>query len=61
MQSFGLQCQYLNWKNNNFTEIRGRKKLRNVQQKIYDEWLGNSIANADCRNGRDTIRMRKLF
>ena len=52
--------QYYFWKENNFSETRGRKGLPiEVQQIIYNEWKENSIFSPDRRNGRDTVKMSK--
>ena len=62
MHPFALKTQCTHWKNNRFLETRGLKKLSDeVKQKIYNEDLKNAIITADRRNGRDAVRMRKLF
>ena len=53
IQPFILQTQCAHWKNNTFLETRGCKKLSNeIKQKVYNEWLENSIITIDRRNGR---------
>jgi len=58
--TFQIQCD--RWRKNSFSETRGRNQLTStVKQQMFDEWLENSIVTADRRNGRDTVRMRKLL
>ena len=53
--------QKLEEHNNGFEENRGRRKLTiDTRQKIYDEWLENSIESVDCRSGRQEVRVGKL-
>ena len=32
-----------------------------LRQKIYDEWLANTIESVDCRSGRQEVSIRKLI
>ena len=51
---------YRKWKNNNFIETRGRKKLSlETIQIISDIWNEHSIPSVDCRNGRESITIRR--
>ena len=51
---------YRNWKSNNFLETRGRRKLPiETLQIIHDVWNENSIPSVDCRNGRESITIRR--
>ena len=51
---------YKMWKSNNFSETRGRKKLPlEYLQMITDTWLENTIPSVDCRNGRESISIRR--
>ena len=49
------------WKENDFQEVRGRKSLSiDLKQMIYNEWIENSIPSVDCRNGRVSMKIRKI-
>ena len=48
---------YKKWKSNHFLETRGKKKL--LLDTISDEWYKNSIPSVDCRNGRESVGIRK--
>ena len=62
IRQFNLEQGYDLWKRNLFNETCGRKGLcLENRQLIYDEWLNNLIVTADQRNGRDTVRIRKLL
>ena len=42
----------LKWGENEFKEVRGRNKIPiEIQNKIYDTWIENSIVSTDGRNG----------
>ena len=48
------------WTASNFEENRHRPTLpTEVRQKIFDEWLSNSITSTDARNGRCEVRISK--
>ena len=51
---------FKNWQRNNFLEKRGRKKLPlQMMQIISKVWYENSIPSVDCRNGRESVAIRK--
>ena len=51
---------FKNWQRNNFLEKRGRKKLPlQTMQIISKVWYENSIPSVDCRNGRESVAIRK--
>ena len=47
------------WRENKFTETRGRQEQLEVKQKVYDMWLKNAINSTDGRNGRNMVRLSK--
>ena len=44
----------LKWRENEFKEVQGRNKIPiDIQNKIYNTWIENSIASIDDRNSRN--------
>ena len=53
---------YKKWKSNHFLETREKKKLPlDTMQITSDEWYKNSIPSVDCRNGRQSVEIRKAL
>ena len=45
-----------------FHKNSGRKGLTlETKQIIYDEWINNSIASVDCRNGCECMKIKKYI
>ena len=50
----------LKWRENEFKEARGRNKIPiEIQNKIYNTWIENSIVSTDGRNGRNVVNIFK--
>ena len=47
------------WRENKFSETRGRQQQLEVKQKVYDTWCQNAINSTDARNGRNMISLSK--
>ena len=59
---FSVLKQRLEEHYNGFQDNRGKRKLAvELRQKIYDEWLANTIEPVDCRSGRQEVSIRKLI
>ena len=44
----------LKWRENEFKEVQGRNKIPiDIQNKIYNTWIENSIVSIDDRNSRN--------
>ena len=51
---------YSHWKRMEFVETRGRKVISlEIQQLVCNVWFVNSIPSVDCRNGRESVSIRK--
>ena len=50
----------LKWKENEFKEVRERNKIpTEIQNKIHNTWIENSIVSTDGRNGRNVVNISK--
>ena len=47
------------WRENKFSETRGRQQRLEVKQKVYDTWCQNAINSTDARNGRNIVSLSK--
>ena len=47
------------WRENKFSETRGRQQQLEVKQKVYDTWCQNAINSTDARNGRNMVSLSK--
>ena len=48
------------WSSCNFEEVRGRPIISyKTKQNIYDMWLQYSITSVDCRNGSESVKIKK--
>ena len=47
------------WRENKFSETRGRQQRLEVKQKVYDTWCQNAINSTDARNGRNMVSLSK--
>ena len=48
----------LKWKENEFKEVQGRNKIPiDIQSKIHNTWIENTIVSIDGRNSRNVQRM----
>ena len=44
----------LKWRENEFKEVQGRNKIPiDIQNKIYNTWIENTIVSIDDRNSRN--------
>ena len=47
------------WRENKFSDTRGRQQQLEVKQKVYDTWCQNAINSADARNGRNMASLSR--